>query len=803
MDVALVIGSFRLFVDFLLKISQGSFFDFPVRDVPDYKCWLATIPKPSLLGDSGDQLESRSISMTQYSASADEIFVNVSCVDCSSPDFDKLLSELYSPGTSQQDIDQFFTKAFDYIDKVLGSDFLQNFLDQVIADAAKQCPHNPEYDPDASFGDYLGEPSNLFGFEKSSRDKRMALFNIANAAVAGALILCILVAKWLVSRSNKVWRASLSKFDAATLAEIEENARREEAALDETTPSLFRSPQIPAYIRYGAPLVVILNIGLYLGGHWGLLSYIDLGGQFAGEPFSVHRFIEFSFFDAAMKTYRNGGNEMAIFLIVFSGIWPYMKLLTSLFLWFVPPRKVSTSLRGSLFLWMDVLTKLSVIDVFMMLLVVAAILVYVGGPDNGLVDVSEYYSLKLLVVPSGGFYSIMMAQRLSRVSSRFFLDYHKKVIGIARKEFERKRVGRSGSTAELTLDTTGSAMSLQSERSFFPSRGSSNSLALVIFGEERDIEEDVMVDDRGNVRNEDREVPSIFGGTNQRRTGGIVKVRTLDVDELSTIHGSSDPRQDGRTAWYSQGELEQRFGARFKCLRGSVAVTLAAVTILILLIIGFILAPSSSLEVNRAIGIALESGNTFAQAVERFNVFRVVCLVLLETRVVLQSTEDYVGLGILLGLIILTALGFTIMQIYNFVVRILDHLNHRNYECLDAKQETCTINRLKAWEHMEVYIIAFVFASWQLGAITAYVIHNYCDILKNLYDALSYIGLLEETNANCFASQASAPTTLGILIGSFSILFVSFLVQAITQFKENKASAEARLTDSGWVVGKK
>jgi hypothetical protein len=82
---------------------------------------------------------------------------------------------------------------------------------------------------------------------------------------------------------------------------------------------MFRSDQIPLRIRFVVPFVILLNICLYLAAHIALLCYINVEAQVAGEHFTVERFLEFAFFQAAIRTYRNGGNEMALFLIFFSG----------------------------------------------------------------------------------------------------------------------------------------------------------------------------------------------------------------------------------------------------------------------------------------------------------------------------------------------------------------------------------------------------------------------------------------------------------------------------------------------------
>jgi uncharacterized paraquat-inducible protein A len=59
-------------------------------------------------------------------------------------------------------------------------------------------------------------------------------------------------------------------------------------------------------------------------------------------------------------------------MLLFSGVWPYSKQVITLVLWFLPPTMVSVSKRGSIFLWLDLLAKWSMVDVFVMIVLIVA-----------------------------------------------------------------------------------------------------------------------------------------------------------------------------------------------------------------------------------------------------------------------------------------------------------------------------------------------------------------------------------------------------------------------------------------------
>lgn len=58
---------------------------------------------------------------------------------------------------------------------------------------------------------------------------------------------------------------------------------------------------------------------------------------------------------------------MIIFLLSFA--WPYSKQLIVLGLWFAPPTTVSVSTRGSALHWLDLLGKWSIVDIFVLVMV--------------------------------------------------------------------------------------------------------------------------------------------------------------------------------------------------------------------------------------------------------------------------------------------------------------------------------------------------------------------------------------------------------------------------------------------------
>lgn len=137
---------------------------------------------------------------------------------------------------------------------------------------------------------------------------------------------------------------------------------------------------------------------------------------------------EFSLAKSLADMWNSGAKELAIFVAIFSGIWPYTKQLITLFLWFSPTWLTSASRRGSLLHWMDTLGKWSFVDIFVLVMSISAFRIQVESPNEIEFLPLQFYSIDILVVPCWGLYANMLAQIVSQLSSHFIIHYHGKTI---------------------------------------------------------------------------------------------------------------------------------------------------------------------------------------------------------------------------------------------------------------------------------------------------------------------------------------------------------------------------------------
>lgn len=814
--------------ELFLQILEDPLFSVPIEDTLNPNCWLSTI-----LPDS--QVNTNLIASQQFSL--DQLLLNITCVSCTSPEFGELIYSLYSP----EEVGNATSKILNLVSLLGESDFFRVTTDNVLAGATRQCPHNSGYDPDFTYTSLLVERGgDDFQKKHGSRDEKAVYFNVASALVSVCVVLTFLGARAVARQRYRVWRYSLPDEARARLLSREEAVVTKEVGLNRSTQAMFKTTELPRHVRILVPIAIFATIVIQLIGHLAILSYVDIEGQVAGQSFTIRKFLVFKFVEASLRSYRNGGSEMAILLFVFTGIWPYLKLLTCFVLWFVSPERVSVSTRGSVFLWLDVFAKLSMVDILATLLAVAALLVYVGGASERKLSNGEFFATRVIIVPCAGFYCIVIAQRLTRISSAYLLNWHEQIISTSSSSRELKQ-------ADTSFDTFGTA---ETQDGCFESPPSNPE-------KEHFADEEIESNERAqSSRLVHRDFPVATSDTepsasvaeriarfeNNRREENneprpYCRIR-LDESLVTELAPVPEPNMSDCETLESASSTPRKRHIR------RVAIGMTGLTVLILAVVGMLMAPSVSIDAKTLWGI-FESGKTFVEAVSEHHLFRIICSILVEARFVLDSRKAIAGLGVLLGLAFVSAVAFPILKCVEFARKCYKRRQadvftreavesdsieaeespsfiRRSCDSLmgllkrapsvvaswcrdqpydpgdDSDMDLLPAYRMKAWRHLEVYVFAFVVAIWQLGAVSAYVLHQYCTILEMSFDTLVFLGLVQDTSTQCFREQASSPSVLLILASAFVTLMVSFLSEAIGQYKKIVAKAEKEIKED-WI----
>jgi hypothetical protein len=80
------------------------------------------------------------------------------------------------------------------------------------------------------------------------------------------------------------------------------------------------SPSLPPIICHSVPAVMAVDMILYRVAHFVSLSHVRIDASLVRDQIRIMRFMEFFFLKRPCEPTRDGGNEMALMIIVFSGV---------------------------------------------------------------------------------------------------------------------------------------------------------------------------------------------------------------------------------------------------------------------------------------------------------------------------------------------------------------------------------------------------------------------------------------------------------------------------------------------------
>lgn len=132
-------------------------------------------------------------------------------------------------------------------------------------------------------------------------------------------------------------------------------------------------PQISCGFRWGVPLALTGNAAMFLCSNTGIGCEVRLSLTADGQDaVMLPAIFPFSLVSSVKDMWTGQSYGMALLIAVFSGIWPYTKLLVMQMCWFAPTRRMSSTRRQQLLDFLDAFGKWSLVDSFVMVLFMTA-----------------------------------------------------------------------------------------------------------------------------------------------------------------------------------------------------------------------------------------------------------------------------------------------------------------------------------------------------------------------------------------------------------------------------------------------
>ena len=142
-------SAFEILAEFVARMDSTAIMNFPIRDLLDFQCWLATMPAPTLneLGFRVDPAEERGISLTTFANKFSDLNVTVECTNCTSRGLNLLPTMLAL--LEETDVTGVLASRLKFlVNDLVVSDTFQTLLDRMLQDAGQSCSHSPAYSAD-------------------------------------------------------------------------------------------------------------------------------------------------------------------------------------------------------------------------------------------------------------------------------------------------------------------------------------------------------------------------------------------------------------------------------------------------------------------------------------------------------------------------------------------------------------------------------------------------------------------------------------------------------------------------------
>lgn len=204
---------------------------------------------------------------------------------------------------------------------------------------------------------------------------------------------------------------------------------------------LMMADGLSAVLRYAMPLLIFVNISMFVISNASISASVFPTLVFGDLPVEIGSLFDFGLVNTIHDMWAAGVYPLAILIAFFSGAWPYIKLVLMLAAWCLPPRFLPLGPRESILRVVDALGKWSLIDSYVMTLMLVAFRYHivipapeetpgdVSGPPPSYVDV--------IVDARMGFVLFVLATMLSLVLGHVILAIHRSVVARSDKEYAR------------------------------------------------------------------------------------------------------------------------------------------------------------------------------------------------------------------------------------------------------------------------------------------------------------------------------------------------------------------------------
>lgn len=200
---------------------------------------------------------------------------------------------------------------------------------------------------------------------------------------------------------------------------------REFTRTDPEGASLFLDQRLNFWFRMVMPFLLLLTIGIFISSNTGVgasvFVYLTLGTQ---KTIILPSLFDFGLINTVIEMWTAKVYPLAVLILLMSGVWPYAKVVLMIICFFMPKSLMPGKIRNRMMVVLDMLGKWSLLDTYVMLMMLVALHFHIVFPVKG-EDVEGPMMVNLYVYPAYGFLTLALGTLVSLVMSHLVLGAHR------------------------------------------------------------------------------------------------------------------------------------------------------------------------------------------------------------------------------------------------------------------------------------------------------------------------------------------------------------------------------------------
>jgi hypothetical protein len=185
--------------------------------------------------------------------------------------------------------------------------------------------------------------------------------------------------------------------------------------------SLLMNPKLPLFVRLLMPFLLFVNISMFFSSNSSIGASVFAKFSIGDDKLvSLPSMFDFGLINSIHDMYEAKAYFLAGLIAVMSCAWPYLKLVLMVITWILPSSILGKKKREGILKLLDALGKWSLVDSFVMILMLVAFHIAISFPTVSS-QVKAPLTIFLYVYPAYGFVTLMIGTIVSLTLSHVIL----------------------------------------------------------------------------------------------------------------------------------------------------------------------------------------------------------------------------------------------------------------------------------------------------------------------------------------------------------------------------------------------